>query len=1695
MSEWTIYGKDGDEKRCSVTGYNGDGEVVRADSLEYSGSWMGECFLTVTVKSPYPVDFQIGDYIEYRGERFTINYDPTVIKKARRGTYGEGFVYDGIKFNSYSDELTLVSFHDRVLSDSELHYTSMPDFAFYCKDVDDLADRLQANTDRWCKDNGRAKDEYWMFYTLSNNTEGTDDEGQSQTTYERTLQRANDVLESCGLSLTGTEGKDFLSSVQSEWEARYNAGDSRDDERYDRNISVSGQTVWDALSLVKTDFGLNFIVRGRNVYIGTAGVYADHMFAYGKGNGLYEIDRTADSSQKIVTKLHAYGSADNLPTRYYATLNKEPGCLAKSVRTWTDDPATYLEIVTDLLFEETYFRTLENTGLDGVDQGYKVSVKCSSVSVSGYIREDSDGYCVFTAASGLTAEEADIKTLYYEVENAIKGDENTAIVYFTSGVRKAVIPESYLYYTADNGMPDNLAVNSLMLPGFPVYALSDICSAEYDDANDVTNYYITNKFVDGDKALFHTEKGKHVVTFSSDPYDPYILSPNAAELGIREGDISCTEENDDNGLEKVYPTIEEMTSTDAGLDSEGTRLDEVLSADTVADNGVFPVDKSESNVPGFKMRLPKLGFDLKQAAEDAGGSDMKISMKDGFCGGREFGVASVEELDDGTWELDCRRSKDDGLDLWFPYSYAASVKSVSEGMTDAYQIVAGDRYVLTGIYVDDVNYVWAASVKLLRKAVHWLIDNDYTRYVYSPKIDEIYMARQAEEAESDGAESLHDILKEGDLLMFSDSDLSFSGTVYIEKLIIKEYGNNGIPTYDVTLRDEVQVGTLQRIQNKVDSIANDIRSGAVTAGLTGAATEPLIKAYGQKYFLSKLTSDIASGVITFAKGLVSEAEATFEAAVNIVKNLVVGGNASVEGELTVGANTLPYGQGTQGFKVEVSKAGARVQTDYLDVTKKLTAHEVTIQKVEHIGGKQISTAARMICSKVAKAPAGTTSVTYAYKGLYSDAGTVVFLTEEPADADGVTTAELSNAVEAAEGKMCVDITTGGIYVYGVTGQDSGGDDMYGWVATEESEWTDVVYACFFEKTDSDGRAVNNLFEADDLAYCQTFNLSKGTTSDFSNSYYWRKVTATGGDFIILSDYKQDPDSSDIAYDSDGVMLDGKVYGSTEPQAGDEIVLLGNISDTTRQGAIIQASADTWTNGAVPYFSIYTGIKSFSLPKARHNLSPGSNWIEGEDVTISTSSGEVSLTEYVTNLSNGLDDVSKQVDESFMIYQSDDPYVQEDGSYVPPTLDSEPASEWTTDEEKAEHVGDFYLSSDGFCWKFKLVDDSYTWDLVVDKYLTAYVKEIGEKRRVFISQPGTDAAYDVGDLWVNASYHVYDESGNIVIEEREYDGITYSVDYDQDTLVCIEAKKSGEEFSIYHWMPASGVNSHKLSSGFMTKTDAEGTFASLYSQYEENGDIVSKATMTTAITNGISTASIKAEQVEILSDHFSVKDGDVYAHSLTLTGAFNNMRTVVTKLIEDDSEITETVVVNNAPSTYTSSMCFDLLTSGSIIILQLGGNDYKIALPFCYGGTNGTAEGQTYLRTLTKFDTSSESTDTSSGSTDTSSESTDKVSYHNITIAEMRMLVGKKLYVYNGGTQSQAILFGRGVASESDGVVVFESEGWVEDSILPKQYRIYECKLGCENLGTSDNSAYYECIYWKPVGNVGVPLTEFSDEEA
>ena len=765
MGRFIIYSKDGQTQRCV------------ANKLEYNGEFMGACSVNITVTSPTPIDFTVGDYLIYRGERFEINYDPTELKQASKNTYGEAFKYENVVFNSLADELTRCEFLDYVKEDNLIHYSSLPTFSFYAESINALAERIQVNLDRIYK--GEQK---WTV-----------------TVHPEYVNEAN------------------------------------------KSISISSINVWDALALVNSEFKANFIIRGRTITIGTAGIAVGNMFGYGKGKGLYSIQKTADSSQKIITRLRAYGGTKNLPYNYYTTYGSPIVEAPIEDVSYGYDPNTHLigGAVVTLPF---YMKFLSDTAL------YDVTINGSPYKMR---RGSFLGKCYVLLNS-----EADKDNVRIGAKMRIE-----------KGIETDNVPRKYKRPSGAL-VPNNMAVKNLMLPDFP------------------------------EKTL-----------------DPYLDSKNIDIIGVREGSVFF--DGSDTSLPEIYPSMEGMTAQqlkDAGIIVNATgALDEIASDSVnkdntpIADDGYF---EEGETIPPFKIYLKDIGFDINDYLT---GGTATISMKSGMCGGREFeilGDADKPVKQGDMWVLTCNRVYDEGLNLYFPYK--------------DFTIKAGDKFVLLGIDMPDV-YIKAASQRLLTASKEYLAKNDYVRYTYEPKVDEIFMARHPE---------LHDSIKEGDLMLFEDEDLNINGSIIIDSLTIKE-GDALIPTYDITLRNDKAVGTLEKIQNQIDSIVGGQGGG----GLTTQQVESIIKAFGEKLFLNKTKPDQTSYLIKFLGGLFSD----------YIQSMNFSSGALGEGFV---------------IKVDSKTGKSYIEVDELFVRIKAMFSELEIEKLSYAGGNYMFTAAGMKCGKV-----------------------------------------------------------------------------------------------------------------------------------------------------------------------------------------------------------------------------------------------------------------------------------------------------------------------------------------------------------------------------------------------------------------------------------------------------------------------------------------------------------------------------------------------------------------------------------------------------------------------------------------------------------------------------------------------------------------------------------------------------------
>lgn len=372
-----------------------------------------------------------------------------------------------------------------------------------------------------------------------------------------------------------------------------------------------------------------------------------------------------------------------------------------------------------------------------------------------------------------------------------------------------------------------------------------------------------------------------------------------------------------------------------------------------------------------------------------------------------------------------------------------------------------------------------------------------------------------------------------------------------------------------------------------------------------------------------------------------------------------------------------------------------------------------------------------------------------------------------------------------------------------------------------------VYRCFF-LAEQDGVEVENRFRAGFQVQSKNFNIQKpGEYQQVANHYYWRLCVGVSKEPINVGIYK-------LHY-IDLCMADCDT-GSDIPAKGDTVAHLGarikwkgidnkDVTDESNidaQNAIVFSSTDVFS----PSVTLYHGIDSYSylnkeyveygVDKTNNKAffhvygdayigdRDGNSFVkftQGEGVELK---GKLSVG---TTIGNGdtIEDALKKASEKYIedldplkeyIKQEiDNIQNQVDGAietwfYDPaPTLENLPASDWDTDEKKNNHLGDLYYSKEGKAYRFQYEQEKgWYWNAITDTDIVKALENAQKaqdtadgKRRIFVRQPQNSDAYDIGDMWVNATY-----------------GSTYK----DDMLRANTSKKAGEAFSISHWELAS-----------------------------------------------------------------------------------------------------------------------------------------------------------------------------------------------------------------------------------------------------------------------------------------------------
>lgn len=236
----------------------------------------------------------------------------------------------------------------------------------------------------------------------------------------------------------------------------------------------------------------------------------------------------------------------------------------------------------------------------------------------------------------------------------------------------------------------------------------------------------------------------------------------------------------------------------------------------------------------------------------------------------------------------------------------------------------------------------------------------------------------------------------------------------------------------------------------------------------------------------------------------------------------------------------------------------------------------------------------------------------------------------------------------------------------------------------------------------------------------------------------------------------------------------------------------------------------------------------------------------------------------------------------------DIYNQLDGKVESWYTTTDPASKWTTDEERAKHVGDqWFNTSSNRLYHYINNDGNYIWEEIknqdaIDAAIAASKAQdtADGKRRVFVKTPFPP--YDVGDLWAQG------ETG--------------------DLLRCIYARQSGS-FTASDWGKATGYTDDSALTNFINNTYKPG-MSSVTNQID--GKIETWFQTTDPATRW-TTDAIKAKHVGDMWYHTTNKELRCYRKTTT---TINNI--VFTAygwaLIEDSTAIAAYEAASNAQDT-------------------------------------------------------------------------------------------------------------------------------------------------------------------------------------
>ena len=711
---------------AKFTIYSPSGAALYTGTPTFTGQYMKPGLLEFReVALPALVDLVPGCYVDYTrtGHRYRIYTAPQLKKQARTNTYGGAFVYQSVQLYDASKMLEYCPFRDLVLGDNRIHFSTQPSISTF-EGCDGLARRFEA-----C-----LVDQY----------------GANSWAVRIATQAENPDLHDLML-----EPRDF---------------------------TVSGVNILECLEKIYEIWpGVGWLYTVENsvdtIVIGGVGTNSG-TYAYGKGNGLTSLTRTAANAEEIANRIFAYGSSRNMLPRWYNSQNIKDAesvdiqNLMIPVSSWgltdnlPDAAKAFVEDAASILKNGLRPATVYFDGNGEYPEIYPSLRETTIGMVRTAIGDSTAKYypstAIYTDPSARVDKLLSAQAAFDSGKAGADGKSSTDVGYIAyehSAVTPITIPAGSVH-------TESFASGTIAVSGagrldielsYPGIGLLTGCGSVYLDFSFV-------KVHGGASTTIYTQR--------------VVMNPgDAGGHSVPEGKITYAGNTLFESGDSLAVAVNLVFNNQSGATGASAFLTNA--------SGTMTVKASNRRDKTFTISLRQLGFDINEQADLGNGKT--IAMRTGMCAGRSFAIKSVQyDSTNDCWNLECWRTEDESLSQWFPNTDYPVRGLENAGQSNEYP---GDEFVLLDIAMPTI-YVQMAEQKLLTAAQELLADTAVERWQYSPEIDAKFMVEN------------NRIINAGEYLLLSDADIigQAAESVLVDTVTINE-GESAIPTYKVTLRD------------------------------------------------------------------------------------------------------------------------------------------------------------------------------------------------------------------------------------------------------------------------------------------------------------------------------------------------------------------------------------------------------------------------------------------------------------------------------------------------------------------------------------------------------------------------------------------------------------------------------------------------------------------------------------------------------------------------------------------------------------------------------------------------------------------------------------------------------------------------------------------------------------------------------